>query len=76
MQTPSAPSLESPACDGGAGAILHAHQLAGVISAQEHQLAERLVSLGQAHLFDHWPAPGTLDDKKREQMDQVRSLSG
>eukprot|EP00468_Gymnochlora_sp_CCMP2014_P009065 CAMPEP_0167763760 /NCGR_PEP_ID=MMETSP0110_2-20121227/13587_1 /TAXON_ID=629695 /ORGANISM="Gymnochlora sp., Strain CCMP2014" /LENGTH=611 /DNA_ID=CAMNT_0007650951 /DNA_START=239 /DNA_END=2074 /DNA_ORIENTATION=+ len=38
------------------------------------QLMEELVALGQNHIFEQWPAPGTDDDKKEEMMKQLEDL--
>ncbi|CAI5524766.1 unnamed protein product, partial [Closterium sp. Naga37s-1] len=37
-------------------------------------LAGKLVSCGQAHLFSHWPEPGSNDDDKRRFFEQAARL--
>lgn len=41
---------------------------AGLFSQAERQLAEELLSDGQAHLFADWDAPGICDNEKKEFM--------
>ncbi|CAL5221645.1 g3872 [Coccomyxa viridis] len=37
----------------------------GILSPDEKRMASTLVAAGQQHLFQHWPAPGIKDSKKR-----------
>ena len=41
------------------------------LSDVQSELAQRLLGLGQGHLFVDWPAPGTQDDEKAAFMAQV-----
>jgi UDP-sugar pyrophosphorylase len=45
--------------------FLTEHLAAGIISAEDLQLAEALLAEDQGQLFADWDAPGTRDDEKR-----------
>ncbi len=45
--------------------ILTEHHAAGILSAEDLQLAEALLAEGQAQLFADWDLIGTRDDEKR-----------
>lgn len=45
-----------------------------VLAAAEAAAARALVDAGQAHLFEHWPAPGQNDDDKKRLLAQAADL--
>ncbi|GJP47658.1 hypothetical protein CLOM_g6836 [Closterium sp. NIES-68] len=45
-----------------------------ILSTGQIDLAGKLVSCGQAHLFSHWPEPGSNDDDKRRFFAQLARL--
>ncbi|CAI5464578.1 unnamed protein product [Closterium sp. Yama58-4] len=45
-----------------------------LLSTDQIDLAGKLVSCGQAHLFSHWPEPGSNDDDKRRFFEQAARL--
>ncbi|GIL88648.1 hypothetical protein Vretimale_17244 [Volvox reticuliferus] len=45
-----------------------------LLKDQDRVLVSQLLDLGQAHLFEGWPDPGTDDESKRRMLDQLRIL--
>ncbi len=41
---------------------------------QEKQLIDRLLQLGQHHLFAEWDAPGTQDEAKHKMLNHLEQL--
>lgn len=44
------------------------------LSSTDRDTLSQALSWGQAHLFDHWPAPGQAQDDKARQLAQLRAL--
>lgn len=47
-----------------------------IFSPQQIELANKLLEMGQSHLFQHWPDLGVDDDQKIALFDQVARLDG
>ena len=45
-----------------------------ILSDDEVMLAASLVGIGQAHLFESWPAPGVQDNNKHRLLKQVAQM--